>query len=601
MSADSFSKTYAINDYGIIGDMHTAALINPGGGIDWCCFPYFDSPSVFARLLDGTGGGHFLIAPEHYQESLNTYLNQTNILITRFLSPKSYISVYSFMPVLTEDGSKIDPEQVMICRIVECKRGVKVPLNIVFDPRPDYARQETELQFSPQEVETKSFPLRLQCNRTILWNPSKRSGQLSISHGDRIVFLLSYGAQQALRDVESRVRSSFFQTRAYWEGWTQKCLYRGHWELAVERSALALKLLTFKPTGAILAAATTSLPEAIGGPRNWDYRFSWIRDSAMTLNALYVLGYHEEAEAFFSWLINKCRQDGNQVQILYPIRDGGSTEEKTLDHLEGYTGSRPVRIGNQAAEQLQLDVFGELLDSIFLYGIFAGDIGDEMWDYVQQLAEEICMHWNTPDEGIWEVRGGRFHFTYSKFMCWLGLDRALRMAEERGVQSPKHWILEKERIRSFLFEHCLHPRENYFVQSAERHIPDAGNLLIPLLRFVDPQEETALNTVAAVLNQLTEQGHVFRYKGDDGLSGHEGAFNICTFWLVEALTAQHEFDSALDLFLNMLEQAGSCGLFSEEIDPISKRALGNYPQAFTHIGLINAALSLNKFVQSSQS
>lgn len=583
-----------INSYGLIGDMHTCALVGPNGSIDWCCLPYFDSPSVFGSLLDHEKGGEFRAAPVVYEKSYTSYLSRTNILQTVFLGIESRVSLYDFMPVLSEDGQKKNPRAVFICRIVECDHGAQVRLGIRFRPRPDYGLSRMDLKFSPQEVQATAAPMWLLSNHDISWDPDTGEGELLMQHGDRLVLVMAYHEKPPTDQVGRWGEVQFLRTRNFWESWILQSLYQGRWKAAVERSALALKLLTFKPTGAVLAAATTSLPEVMGGERNWDYRFSWLRDSALVLNALYLLGFQEEARAYVAFL-KRCSHPGMPgAKVLLPIGETDTTPEHTLDHLEGYGGSRPVRIGNAASSQLQLDVAGAIIHTFFLHGIFADPIDAETWSFIRPLADEICGLWDQPDEGIWEVRDTRRHFTYSKLMCWTGLDRALRMAEEGQFQAElARWRQTRDSISSYLTRHCLHPEKGYFMQSPERPVADASTLLIPIMQFLPANNAFVQNTINEVRGQLACNGLIYRYAGEDGLDGIEGSFNICTFWLVEAMAMSNRLKEASEHFVKALESAGSCGLFSEETDPNTGQALGNYPQAFSHVGLINAALALN--------
>ena len=490
-------------------------------------------------------------------------------------------------------GSKPDPGVVRLARVIECERGIEVPIEIEFDPRPNYATDAVDLVFEKDVVYSTTHPVWLHCSAPIEWDPESRKGRMVLGHGDRVEMVFSYGEPLSDPEVSSWVEDRFFETRSFWETWVGACLYRGRWRGAVERSALTLKMLTFKPTGAVLAALTTSLPEELGGERNWDYRFSWIRDSALTLNALLMLGFHTEAKAFINWLMSRCLVETDAIQILYPIGDWDTTRELELDHFEGYKQSGPVRIGNAATTQLQLDVFGELIESIYLYGIYGEKTDLKRWAYVRRVADDICDKWHLPDEGIWEVRGGRFNFTYSKLMCWVGLDCAIRMAEEEGFAGDvPRWKGARSDISEYMLDSCVHPKERYFMQSAESDAVDAANLLIPRACFLPADDLRVQRTIDKTLEQLTKNGHVFRYRNEDGIQGEEGAFNICTFWLIESLALSGRTEEAHEHFLKVLESCGSCGLMAEETCTKTGQSLGNYPQAFSHIGLINAALTL---------
>lgn len=596
-SEEIASDYYPINHYGIIGDLHSVALINPDAGIDWCCLPVFDCPSIFAGLLDKQNGGHFSIGLDAAQSNSQRYLHNTNILQTELWFENQHIEILDYMPILSEDGSKKDIDSSMICRHIECVKGIDVKVKIDFNPKPDYARKDAWIDFSRHGAKLHDVPIVLHCSHPITWDVDKRQGYITLNSGDMARIVLSYGDVSKPGDMEAWTDNLLFKTQRFWEKWIGKCHYKGRWRGMVQRSALALKLLTFKPTGAVLAAATTSLPEEIGGERNWDYRFSWLRDSALIINALFLLGFTSEARHYQQWLVSKCPSSSEILPILYSITDVDRTEEIELSHLEGYQQSSPVRIGNAAYDQLQLDVYGEVIDSIYLYGIYGGPISEETWGYVVNLVERICNEWKEADEGIWEVRGEQKQFTYSKLMCWVGLDRAIRMANDFSFDTETGiWEKVKNEIRDYILLHCVHKEERYFTQSAGSDDLDASNLLIPIMSFLPPSHELVLNTLDKTLEKITHNKMVYRYLNDDGLKGHEGTFNICTFWMIEALSMAGRTEDAIDLFNNMLHFSGPLGLYAEETDAENGLALGNYPQAFTHVGLINAALTLNQII-----
>ena len=591
------TENYPINHYGIIGDLHSVALISPDAGIEWCCLPVFDCPSVFAAILDKNIGGHFSIGLDVGQSNSQRYLHNTNILQTELWYQQQHIEILDYMPILTEDGSKNDIDSSMICRHIECVKGLDVKVKIDFKPKPDYAKQDADISFSRYGAKLHNAPISLYCSHSISWDETSQQGYITLNSGDIARVVLCYGDIKKPRDMEAWTDSLLLKTQRFWEKWISKCNYKGRWRGMVERSALALKLLTFNPTGAILAAATTSLPEEIGGERNWDYRFSWLRDSALIINALFLLGFTSEARHYQQWLVSKCPHESEILPILYSITDIDRTYEVELDHLEGYKQSKPVRIGNAAHDQLQLDVYGEVIDSVYLYSIYGGPILEDTWGYVVDLVERICNEWQQVDEGIWEVRGDKKHFTYSKLMCWVGLDRAIRMANDFGFeQDVRQWEEIRTEIRDYILEHCVHKTGQYFTQSADTEDLDASNLLIPIMSFLPPTHELVLNTLDATLQKITQNKMVYRYLNDDGLKGHEGTFNICTFWMIEALSMAGRTEDAIDLFNNMLHFSGPLGLYAEETDAESGVALGNYPQAFTHVGLINAALTLNQVI-----
>ena len=593
---------HEINDYGLIGDLHTVALINQEGGIDWCCLPFLDSPSMFAKLLDTHRGGSFKISPTHFVKSASSYLNKTNILQTTFQGEDSKVILTDFMPILTPDGEKEHMEEVFICRQIECEKGQDVEITVRFDPQPDYATTSLPLRFQPKRITSGTMPITVIFDQPIRWDEKKRTGTMHLSYGETLHCIFSYGIRELNVKPDYWLEKQFYGTRKFWEKWVSKCLYTGRWRQAVQRSALALKLMIFKPNGAIAAATTTSLPEEIGGIRNWDYRFSWLRDSALTLNALFLLGYKEEATAYMTWLIGNCDfANGQELKILSSLSKQGTTQERILEHLEGYKQSPPVRIGNAAINQLQLDIYGELLDCIYLYSVYGEKLHDTILASVEFLAKLICSQWNQKDSSIWEVRGDLCHYTYSKLMCWVGLDRAIRIAEEYGLNINLDLLrTTQKQIEEFLIKTCVNHDKQYFVQSPERHVADASNLLIPVFGFLPPRHQLVINTIDQTLAQLTRNHMVLRYDTDDGLDGSEGTFNLCTFWLVEALALAGRVDEAMAYFKHISGTGNHLGLFAEQTDQLSMRALGNFPQAFTHIGLINSALTLNQIISKNR-
>ena len=588
------SKYLPINSYGMIGDLHTMALVSPRGSIDWCCFPFFDSPSLFASLLDSDKGGRFTIYTENYTESHLTYLTDTNILSNTMVGPRGTIEIVDYMPIVESGSDYSDINQRFICRHIECKKGVNIPVHILFNPRPNYGKS-CLVRFDDFSAEVVDASVCLYSTHPIEWDEASRTGRIVLSHGDSARMVLSYSKQQLPQDLEDWTDRQLFETRRYWETWLNQCLYRGRWRRMVERSALTLKLLTFKPSGAILAAPTTSLPEVLGGSRNWDYRFSWLRDSALILNALLPLGFVDEAKDYVDWIVHNRPEKGDPMPILYSIGEEDTTEERELGHLEGYMGSRPVRIGNAARSQVQIDVYGEVIDSLFIYSIHGHPPTKQIWNYIEDLADRICEEWRDKDEGIWEVRGEKQHFTYSKLMCWIGLDRAIRMARDYNFNGNIDcWTQECKSIYQFIMEECVDPESKYLTQSPGNRVADASILLAINMNFLPSDHPVMLNTTDETMRQLTKNNMVYRYLTDDGLEGHEGTFNICTFWLVEALAIQNRLDKAETIFNEMLDRSSELGLYAEETRLEDNFALGNFPQAFSHLGLINAALTLNR-------
>ncbi|GAB4327285.1 MAG: glycoside hydrolase family 15 protein [Dehalococcoidia bacterium] len=600
-----------IENYGLIGDLHTAALVGSGGAIDWLCLPHFDSPSVFAAVLDAEKGGRFLICPtgEDFR-SKQSYWPDTNVLVTRFLSDDGVGEVTDFMPITVLDEQR---KRHQIVRRVRAIKGT-IRFQAECEPALDYGR-------APHTVEVDDHGARFVGRECIVGLASRHSlsakgngvhTEFVLHEGEATAFVFGQLDDEstcaALLD-EGEALALVEQTVAYWRGWLSRCTYQGRWREMVQRSALALKLMTFEPTGAIVAAPTTSLPEAIGGSRNWDYRYTWIRDAAFTLYAFMRLGFTDEAAQFTNWLeerIHDCKEEGS-LQIMYGIDGRAALTEENLDHLEGYRGSRPVRIGNGAHDQLQLDIYGELLDSIYLFNKHGSPISYELWTHVQAMVEWLCDNWHLPDEGIWETRGGHQHFVYSKLMSWVALDRALRLADKRSFPADRErWRSVRDEIMVEVMEKGWDPERDSFVQAYDSQALDASNLMMPLVFFLSPSDPRFAATLEATLRApsqggLTSNGLVYRYNpsvASDGLPGNEGTFNICTFWLVEALsragrTDRRRLEQARLLFEEMLGYANHLGLYAEEIGPRGE-ALGNFPQALTHLGLITAAFSLDR-------
>jgi GH15 family glucan-1,4-alpha-glucosidase len=601
-----------IENYGVIGNMRTAALVGMNGSIDWYCVPAFDSPSIFGALLDDKKGGQFCIAPamEHTARK-QFYWPDTNVLVTRFFSEAGVGQITDFMPVGVRKG---DPGYEWLVRRVSVSRG-SMPFRAVCRPAFDYARASHELEKTEGGVcfRAKDLSLELSTEAPLRLEDGAVTSEFSLSEGQTISFVLRpadgrSGGPGRVSDQEGE--ELFEATVEYWRRWLSACTYVGRWREMVYRSALALKLLTYEPTGAIVAAVSCSLPEDLGGGRNWDYRYTWIRDAAFTMYALIRIGFVEEAGHFMEWLDERCRKlapDGS-LQIMYGVDGRPVTSEVVLDHLEGYKGSRPVRIGNGARQQLQLDIYGELMDSVYLYNKHGTPISDALWQHLRGLANWVCDHWQETDEGIWEVRGGRRHFVYSKLMCWVAVDRALRLMQKRSFPSDwRRWIEVRDQIYGDIMTNGWNEKRKAFVQAYDSDSLDASTLMMPLVFFVSPTDPRMLSTLDAI-NRSPEKGGlvsnslVYRYdvrRTPDGIQGDEGTFNICTFWLVEALvraagrTDPRRVRDARLIFEQMLGYANHLGLFSEETGPTGEH-LGNFPQGFTHLGLISAAVNLDR-------
>jgi GH15 family glucan-1,4-alpha-glucosidase len=600
-----------IENYGIIGDMHTVALVGIHGSIDWLCFPRFDSPALFAALLDDHKGGRFAITPEAEKVDYKQYYwPDTNVLITRFLHEEGIGEIIDFMPVGEADRRHGFHQLVRRVRVL---RG-QMRFRMLCQPAFNFARTPHQTTLLPEGARFTTDELDVGLATTLPLNEEGGAvtATFTLQEEQSVSFLLSILANNHA-DVhspgEAEIELLFTQTVEYWHGWLAQCTYTGRWREIVYRSALCLKLLTYAPTGAIIAAPTCSLPETIGGERNWDYRYTWIRDAAFTVYALIRIGFTQEAGNFMAWVEQRAREpnpDGS-LQIMYSIHGEHHLAEETLDHLEGYHGSRPVRVGNGAARQLQLDIYGELFDSVYLYNKYGAPISYDFWTHLRRLADYVCDHWHLPDEGIWEVRGGRRQFVYSKLMCWVALDRAIRLADKRSFPADRlRWLATRDQIYEDIMDRGWNEELQSFVQAYDDDTLDASNLLMPLVFFMAPNDPRMLATLNAINRPRDEGGLVtnslvYRYdvhKSPDGLKGEEGTFNICSFWLVEALTRAGRTDPArlaearLD-FERMLTHANHLGLYAEETGPRGE-ALGNFPQAFTHLSLISAAFNLDR-------
>jgi GH15 family glucan-1,4-alpha-glucosidase len=614
-----------IENYGLIGNMRTAALVGMDGSIDWLCLPHFDSPSVFAAVLDDCKGGRFRISPagDNFRHK-QFYWPETPILITRFLHDEGVGEIEDYMPV---GGQSAAPEELV--RRVRVVRG-RVPFHLECRPAFDYARakHETHLSEHGARFDGPKFSIDLASPVPLHLARESQTGDgagvvadFTLGEGEKAAFVLRrLGALERQRPCPcaGEAEDLFRVTLAYWQRWTAKCSYTGRWREVVLRSALTLKLLSFEPSGAIVTAPTCSLPEAIGSQRNWDYRYTWIRDAAFTIYGLLRIGFTEEAARFRDWLAARWKVQGEAgaaatggetgpLQLMYGIDGRTELTEEILDHLEGYRGSRPVRIGNGAFQQLQLDIYGELMDAVYLHNKYVEPVPYDSWVRLRGLIDWLCDNWKQPDEGIWEVRGGRQHFVYSKLMCWVALDRSLRLADKRSFPADRaHWLKVRDAIYEEIMAKGWNPHRRAFVQAYGSDALDASSLLMPLVFFMAPNDPRILSTVDSIRRPLhagglAADGLVCRYDpaaAPDGLPGREGTFNLCSFWLVEAMTRAGRTDRArLDdarlLFEQMLGYANHLGLYAEQTGS-SGEALGNFPQAFTHLALISAAFNLDR-------
>lgn len=593
-----------IEQYGVIGDCHTVALVGLNGSIDWLCFPHFDSPSVFAALLDEEKGGRFQIAPLNAGcQVKQMYLPSTNILITRFLSPEGLAELTDFMPIDDDLGSAWNHRVVRRLCVVKGSFHFEMTCQPAFDygrAAHTVAQSEDGVVFHSKEL---SLGLASETPLTIRSNGSVYS-DFRLAEGQSVIFMLhrvDEGGACGKYLNHQEADAIFDETTEFWRTWLEQCTYQGRWREMVHRSALVLKMLTFAPTGAMVAAPTTSLPEAIGAGRNWDYRYTWIRDASFTCYAFLSLGFYTEAGRFMDWIEARSREvdpKAGGLQIMYGIDGRHDLPEQTLDHLSGYRNSRPVRIGNGAYNQLQLDIYGELMDSVYLYNKYARPVSYDQWTYLRELMNWLCHNWQRPDDGLWEVRSGRQHFVYSRFMIWVALDRSIRVAQKRGL--PANTALW-ERTRNEVYEEVMakgwSEKRQSFVQYYGSDTIDASNLLMPLVKFVGPTDPRMLSTLDRILEELTYDALVYRYDlqhgASDGLRGQEGTFSLCSFWLVECLTRAGRLTEARLKLEKMFSYANHLGLYAEEIGT-SGEMLGNYPQAFTHLSLISAALNLNR-------
>ena len=605
-SADGYLP---IEHYGVIGNLRSAALVGMDGSIDWCCLPELDDPSVFGALLDTRSGGRFRVAAAGARRSGQRYHERSNVLQTWFETDGGRLTSTDFMPLCGSIVSRHDrPTPPTIHRLVACEAG-EVDVEVEWSPRFDYARVAPrmrrvaggfEAETAGRRLSLVGLPPDVAVIAELGGGPAVH-GRIRLRSGERLALVTRYGDGDTPADPESTL-SALATTDRAWREWCDtaspplEAALGGRWQPHLERSALALKLLTYPDTGAIAAAATTSLPEEIGGVRNWDYRFSWIRDAAFTAQALFAMGHRREAVAFLEWVEGICSEKVDRafgMQIMYGLRGESRLPEIELGHLEGYRGSRPVRIGNGAAVQEQHDIYGELLSAAYELVRLGGSLDARLMTFLSHVARRACDAWRTPDHGIWEVRGGPRHFVYSKLMVWVALDRAVRMSERWGLAGDvARWRSEREAVREAILTQGFDERVGAFVQSFGSTALDAANLLIPVMEFLPANDPRVRATVDRTLELLTTDGLVHRYRTDDGLPGNEGAFGLATFWMVDALALSGRLEEAEELFDGMVARANHVGLYSEEVDVRSGAFLGNFPQAFTHVGLINSALYL---------
>ncbi|MFE1988568.1 glycoside hydrolase family 15 protein [Streptomyces mirabilis] len=595
-----------IAEHGLIGDLRSAALVGTNGTIDWYCCPRFDAPSVFASILDAERGGSFELAPDVPTRTKQFYFPDTNVLITRFFADDGVGEIQDFMPVV-DDSREADRHRLI--RRVVCVRGA-LPFRARVAPRFEYGTAPHTVHAEAGQAVFASASLRLALTSTV---PIEVDGPdvwalFKLHEGETAVFTIDkIGGDVAPRFCAvAEAEREFNATVRYWRHWLSQSRYRGRWREMVHRSALTLKLLTYAPTGAIVAAPTTSLPEQIGGERNWDYRYVWIRDAAFCVYAMLRLGFTDEAEAFMGFVTEHVQRapDGpsgptGPLQIMYGIDGCRDLPERELPHLEGYRGSAPVRVGNAAVNQLQLDIYGALIDSLYLYDKWGKPISSAHWDSISELVDWVCDHWDQPDEGVWETRGGRKTFLYSRLMCWVAIERAMRLARHRGLPADMvRWGAVRDTIYRRIMSHGWSAERHAFTQYEDSDILDASLLMMPLAKFIAPTDPKWLATLDALGEDLVSDSLVYRYDpqaSPDGLQGEEGTFSICSFWYVEALTRAGRLDEARLAFEKMLTYANHLGLYAEEIGHTGEQR-GNFPQAFTHLALISAAFNLDRML-----
>ena len=598
-----------ISDHGLIGDLQTAALVTTDGTIDWFCCPRFDSPSVFASLLDAGRGGHFRIAPDRDDYvSRQLYLPDTAILVTRFMTPDGVGEVHDFMAI--PGGAATDRHRLV--RNIRVVRGV-MRFAIEIQPRFGYGRKPHQVELSeyggvfasegleltvhgiaPEGTSVKDLGITLERDDGGLrWTRTLREGETG-----GVVLESMGGTPRRVSPGEAQQLAD--DTARFWRSWLSRSTYAGRWREMVARSAMTLKLLTYAPTGAPVAAPTAGLPEQAGGERNWDYRYTWIRDGSFSIYALLGLGYVEEAAAFGGWLRDRAEEQAGDasgpLKIMYRVDGSSDLAEETLDHFEGWRGSRPVRIGNGASDQLQLDIYGEAADAIFLADRHGIQPAHQGWTALADITDWLCEHWDQPDEGIWETRGGRKNFTYGRFQAWVALDRAIQIAQHRRRPANiARWTTERDAIYNQIMARGWNPKVGAFTQHYDTEVLDSSLLLMPLQGFIAPRDPMWLSTLAAMDRELVSDSLVYRYNpsaSPDGLAGDEGTFSLCTFWYVDALARAGRLEEARLTFEKMFTYANHLGLYSEEIGSTGEQ-LGNFPQAFSHLSLISAAVNLD--------
>ncbi|HZQ84349.1 MAG TPA: glycoside hydrolase family 15 protein [Acidimicrobiales bacterium] len=586
-----------IGDYALIGDCHSSALVGRDGSIDWACFPRFDSPSVFAKVLDATRGGSFAVTPRNVESVTRAYVDGTNVLTTTFRTSNGVVELTDCMPVAPMDPAQpaaVQPHRALL-RHARCTDG-SVELDVVIAPRFEYGAFVPRFRLTSQtsaEIVGGADALWVTATRAVRLGEERVEATWRLTRGEQVWLDVTWTASHEDRPPPApNLRHRLQDTIAFWKAWSARCRYEGDHRGAVVRSALVLKALTYSPSGAVVAAPTTSLPEEVGGERNWDYRYTWIRDATLTLISLFVLGFTDEAAAFKRWLERTGAGRPRDLQIMYGICGERSLPEMEVPHLAGHRDSGPVRIGNGAVKQLQLDCYGQLLEAGYLFAKAGGTITEENWTFLSGLADIVCETWHQPDRGIWEIRDDPRHFVHSKLNCWVALDRAIRIATARRLPAPLDaWAQQRDRLRDYLVDEAA--GGGWFAQAVGSQQADASTLLVPALGLLPTTHPLVTKTIEVIERDLTHDGLVHRYKADDGLQGGEGAFLLCSFWLLDCYTHAGRLDEAGALLEKLLGLANDVGLFAEEAEPVTGEALGNFPQAFTHMALVTSCAHLS--------
>ncbi|UST86855.1 glycoside hydrolase family 15 protein [Pseudomonas siliginis] len=604
MAEPEVEQQSPIGAHGIIGDMRSAALVNDKGSVDFFCWPEFDSPTIFCSLLDTPEAGIFQLAPDlpdARREQI--YLPDTNVLQTRWLSEHAVVEITDLLPI----GDDVDALPLLMRRVRVVSGSATFNLRCAV--RHDYGRADTRAEMNEKDVTFHAAgqpSIRLASDQALQIDAQAAVAQFTLKHNETAAFML--GGSDDPRFAEGAAELCMERTLKYWRGWIGQSNYRGRWREIVNRSALALKLLTSRRHGAILAAATFGLPETPGGERNWDYRYTWIRDASFTVYAFMRLGFVDEANHYMQWLrgrVSDCCGKPMKLNILYAIDGQQELPETELTHLSGHGGAQPVRIGNGAYDQVQLDIFGELMDAVYLVNKYGDAISHEGWRHVGEVVDQVCENWQSEDVGIWEMRGETHHFLHSRLMCWVALDRAIRLASKRSLPAPfARWDDTRQAIYTDIWENFWDEERGHFVQYKGGTALDGSMLLMPLVRFVSAKDPRWLSTLEAIEKTLVRDGMVYRYRNEDanidGLSGTEGAFAACSFWYVECLARAGQVEKAHLEFEQLLRYANPLGLYAEEFDSHG-RHLGNTPQALTHLALISAASFLDRKLSGEKS